>query len=85
MQYSMFNLGRMRAGVLFVAAFAAFSAVPVSAQVEVTGRVKTTAKTVENGIPGSSNFIPPDPARDSRRMRPVQASARQPTLDMPRL
>jgi hypothetical protein len=26
MQYSMFNLGRMRAGVLFVAAIAAFSA-----------------------------------------------------------
>jgi hypothetical protein len=37
----------MRAGVLFAAAFAAFSAAPVSTQVEVTGRVKTTAKSRE--------------------------------------
>jgi hypothetical protein len=46
-----------------------FSAAPVSVQVEVTGRVKTTAKTVENGIPGRSNFIPPDPAGQQANAR----------------
>ena len=35
----MFNLGRMRVSVFFVAAFVAFSAAPVSAQMEATGRV----------------------------------------------
>jgi hypothetical protein len=47
MQYSMFDLGPMRAGVLFAAAFAALSAAPVSAQVEMTGCVKTAAKSRE--------------------------------------
>jgi hypothetical protein len=56
MQYSNFNLGAVR--IFLAAAFIAFGATPVSAQVEMTvpeaGRVKTTAK-VENGILGISN------------------------------
>jgi hypothetical protein len=56
MQYSNFNLGPVR--IFLAAAFIAFGATPVSAQVEMTvpeaGRVKTTAK-VENGILGISN------------------------------
>jgi hypothetical protein len=48
----------MRVCIFLAAAFIAFGATPVSAQVEMTvpeaGRVKTTAK-VENGILGISN------------------------------
>jgi hypothetical protein len=59
MQYSMFNLGGMRAGVFFVAAIVAFSIAPVSARLEVSGRVKRPQE-VENGIPDLIHS--PDPA-----------------------
>jgi hypothetical protein len=78
----------MRVSIFLAAAFIAFGATPVSAQVEMTvpeaGRVKTTAK-VENGILGISNSFPIP--RDNTRMRGsllLRDSHKNQGLDMPR-
>ena len=75
MQYSMFNLGRMRASVLFAAR-------PWWKRPAASKR----PQKVEHGIPGRSNFLPPDPT-GQRATAWVHASTCQPQnqgLDMPR-